>query len=62
MGKVLIIVDDGVDDVEFYYNYFRFQEAGYMVDVVSPIAGDLRGNHGLPLKSNLYPKEVNIEN
>jgi glutaredoxin len=29
LRKVLIMVDDGVEDAEFLYPYYRFQEEGY---------------------------------
>jgi len=62
MGKVLIMVDKGVEDVEFLYPYYRFQEEGYKVDVVASKAGETyRGKHGVPIKSNLSPEEVNVD-
>jgi len=38
MRKVLIMVENGVEDTEFLYPYYRFQEEGYKVDVVAPKA------------------------
>jgi protease I len=60
--KVLIMVDNGVEDVEFLYPYYRFQEEGYIVDVVASKANEIyKGKHGIPMKSNLSPKDVRIE-
>jgi len=62
MRKVLIMVDEGVEDVEFLYPYYRFQEEGYQVDVVASKAKETYlGKHGVPIKSDLSPKEVNID-
>lgn len=61
MLKVLIMVDEGVEDAEFLYPYYRFQEEGYKVDVVASKAKETYfGKHGVPIKPNLSPKEVNI--
>ncbi|MFW6117042.1 MAG: type 1 glutamine amidotransferase domain-containing protein [Thermoproteota archaeon] len=62
MPKVLIMVEDGVEDVEFIYPYYRFQEAGYEVEVVAPDAGETyKGKHGVPFKSDLSPEEVDVD-
>lgn len=56
------MVDNGVEDSEFLYPYYRFQEEGYKVDVVGPKANETYlGKHGVPIKSNLSPTEVNID-
>ncbi len=57
------MLDKGVEDAEFLYPYYRFQEEGYTVDVVASRANETYlGKHGVPLRSNLSPKEVNVEN
>jgi len=62
MRKILIMVDEGVEDAEFLYPYYRFQEEGYEVDVVAPKANETyMGKHGIPIRSNLSPKEVNVD-
>jgi len=62
MRKVLVMVDEGVEDVEFLYPYYRFQEEGYQVDVVASKAKETYlGKHGVPIKSDLSPKEVSID-
>jgi len=63
MRKILIMLDKGVEDSEFLYPYYRFQEEGYTVDVVASRANETYlGKHGVPLKSNLSPREVKVEN
>ena len=57
------MLDKGVEDVEFLYPYYRFQEQGYLVDVVASKANEtFKGKHGIPLTSNLSPDDVNMEN
>jgi protease I len=61
MPKVLIMVENGVEDTEFLYPYYRLQEEGYQVDIVAPKAKETYvGKHGVPIKANLSPEEVNI--
>jgi protease I len=62
MKRILIMVDNGVEDAEFLYPYYRFQEEGYRVDVVASKAGETyAGKHGVPIRSNLSPEEVNVD-
>ena len=61
MKKVLMMVDEGVEDSEFLYPFYRFQEAGYLVDIVASRAGETyTGKHGIPFVSNLAPADVKI--
>ena len=62
MEKVLFFVENGFEDRELMYPYYRFQEAGYEVDVVGPKAkAAYNGEHGLTVKSDLSPAEVRID-
>ena len=62
MRKVLIMVDEGVEDVEFLYPYYRFQEEGYEVDIVGSKAKETYlGKHGVPIKTDLSPEEANVD-
>lgn len=62
MQKVLMMVGEGVEDTEFLYPYYRFQEENYKVDVVGSKAKETYiGKHGVPFRSNLSPEEVNID-
>lgn len=61
MGKVLMMVDEGVEDAEFIYPFYRFQEEGYKVEVVATKARETyMGKHGVPFRSDLSPDEVKI--
>ncbi|MFB6253131.1 MAG: type 1 glutamine amidotransferase domain-containing protein [Halobacteriaceae archaeon] len=44
--KSLIITTDGFEDSEFSYPYYRLQEEGYTVDVVTPEGKTVEGKHG----------------
>ena len=62
MRKILIMLDKGVEDVEFLYPFYRFQEEGYDVNVVASKANETYvGKHGVPMTSNLSPDQVKIE-
>jgi len=62
MRKILIMVDEGVEDAEFIYPYYRFQEEGYKVQIVGSKAKETyTGKHGIPIKSDLSPNEVNVD-
>ena len=62
MEKVLLFVENGFEDRELMYPYYRFQEAGYKVDVVGPGAKvTYNGEHGLTMESDLSPKDVSID-
>lgn len=50
-GKsVLVITANNVEDLEFFYPYYRFVEEGYNVDVATPKGGEFKGKmgYGLP--------------
>lgn len=62
MKKVLLFVENGFEDRELMYPYYRFQEAEYKVDVVGPRAKvTYNGEHGLTVESDLSPRDVNID-
>ncbi len=62
MPKVLILTDAAVEDREMAYPYYRFQEAGYTVEVVGPERGKTYiGGRGLPFTTDLAPDDVRID-
>ncbi|MBS7632253.1 type 1 glutamine amidotransferase [Candidatus Bathyarchaeota archaeon] len=62
MPKALILIEEGFEDSEFVYPYYRFQEEGYKVDIVGPKAKQVYiGKHGVPITSDLSPEQVKIE-
>ncbi len=50
---VLILTADKTEDLEFFYPYYRFIEAGYRVDVATPGGGSFKAKHDLGLKETL---------
>ncbi len=62
MEKILIITENGFEDRELMYPYYRFQEAGYHVVVVGPRAKETyNGEYGLKITADLSPAEVNVD-
>lgn len=56
------MTENGFEDRELMYPYYRFQEAGYQVVVVGPKAKETyNGEHGLTITSDLSPADVNID-
>src|SRR4051812_6738061 len=49
---VLIMTADDVQDLEFFYPFYRFIEEGYRTDVVTPKGGAFTGKMGMGLKQS----------
>lgn len=61
MTKVLLFIENGFEDLEAMYPYYRLQEAGYIVDVVGPGKGTVyQGKYGYPLTAGIAPEDVRI--
>ena len=56
--KVLILLEDGYEDLEFYYPYLRLQEEGFEVEVASPKKGQKVGKNGTSFNVKLDVKSV----
>jgi len=52
-AHVAIITADGTEDQEFFYPYYRFLEAGYSVDVLTPKGKDFKGKNGAGLEETM---------
>lgn len=62
MRKVLIMIEEGFEDSEFIYPYYRFQEEGYKVEIVGPKAKETyTGKHGVPMKSDISSEKTNLD-
>lgn len=60
--KILFFAESDFEDMELMYPYYRFQEAGYTVEVVGPKADvTYTGKHGISINSDLSPPDVNID-
>ncbi|MCX7780393.1 MAG: type 1 glutamine amidotransferase [Negativicutes bacterium] len=63
MDRILLFIENGFEDMEAMYPYYRMIEAGFAVDVVGPVKGMMyQGKYGYPLQADLAPDEVQIEN
>jgi len=61
-GQIILFIEDIFRDEELVYPYYRFIEAGYDVRLVGPEAGKAyKGKFGLPLKSDLSPGQVDLD-
>ncbi|MDY6765112.1 MAG: DJ-1/PfpI/YhbO family deglycase/protease, partial [Halobacteria archaeon] len=48
----LIITTDGFEDSEFSYPFYRLQEEGFEVDVVTPEGREVEGKHGYTFEAD----------
>ena len=62
MAKAIILVENGFEDVELFYPYYRLMEAGFEVEVVGPKAGETyTGKKGGSITSTKAPEDVKVE-
>ena len=62
MSKAIILVENGFEDIELFYPYYRLMEAGYNVDIVGPTSDETyKGKKGGSITSTKSPMETNIE-
>jgi len=57
--SILILTANNTQDLEFFYPYYRFIEAGYTVDVATPKGGEFKGKMGMGLKQTKPIKDIN---
>ena len=61
MPKAIVLVENGFEDIELLYPYYRLMEAGYNVDVVGPTSGETyKGKKGGSISSTKAPEEVDV--
>ncbi len=58
---ILMVTADKTEDLEFFYPYYRFIEAGFRVDVATPKGGAFKGKHELGLKNTMKITDVDAE-
>lgn len=58
LQSVLIITDNEMHDLEFFYPYYRFCEEGYHVDVATPKGGEVKGEFGMKLSETKSTADV----
>lgn len=61
MSKAIVLLENGFEDSELIYPYYRLQEAGFDVDLVSE-AGDevYEGKNGVKQRSDIAAEEVDV--
>jgi protease I len=60
LRKVLILVDNGFEDMEAMYPYYRMQEAGLEVVVAAPRRDLYHGKWGYPLRATKTLEECDL--
>lgn len=61
MAKAIVLVENGFEDIELFYPYYRLMEAGYKVDIVGPASGETyKGKKGGSISSTKAPEEVDV--
>jgi protease I len=58
---ILMLTANGTEDLEFFYPYYRFIEAGFKVDVATPEGGAFKGKQGLGLKETRRIDDVDAK-
>ncbi len=58
MRRVLVFLDELVEDVEFLYPYLRFKEEGYDVVAVAPVLREYRGKKGMNFRPDKTVKDI----
>ncbi len=58
MANVLMLIENGFEDAEALYPFYRMQEAGHKVTVAGPKAGTYSSKHGYPLAAEKSADEV----
>jgi protease I len=60
MAKVLFLLEDDFEDLEFFYPYYRILEDGHSVDVASSTIAEKRGKHGYSIRPDRSYAEVDV--
>ncbi len=57
-GRIAVLVEDGYEDLELWYPYYRLMEAGYQPVLVGPDVRTYRSKHGYEAVSSLSAGEA----
>lgn len=61
MKKGIVLIENGFQEVELLYPYYRLQEAGYQVDLIGPKAEETyKGEYGYTLAADKAAEDVDI--
>lgn len=58
MKRAVIIIDNGFEDTEFAYPFYRLQEADFTVDVATKGKVDTKGKHGVGATATVDADEI----
>lgn len=58
MPDIIMLIENGYEDAEALYPFYRVQEAGHKVTVVGPKAGAYHSKHGYPIEAKKAADEV----
>ncbi|PSO59809.1 MAG: peptidase C56 [Cyanobacteria bacterium QS_7_48_42] len=58
MKRAVIVASNGVEDSEFFYPYYRLQEAGFTVDVATKGKVNVKGKHGVPATATVDAEQI----
>ena len=61
MKRILIFLEDLVEDVEFVYPYLRFKEEGFYVVSAAPEIKEYKGKKGMSFKPDVRIKDIEKE-
>jgi protease I len=56
-----MLTADNVQDLEFFYPYYRFTEEGYRVDIATPKGGEFAGKKGMGLPNSKALADIDEE-
>jgi len=59
--KALILIASDVEDIEFFYPYYRLKEEGWEIDVATPDGKKIVGKHGYDFEPDMRISEANAE-
>ncbi len=60
--KILVFVHDKAEDLELWYPVYRLREAGYIVELAAPEAGQsFHGKYGVPYVSDVSWNDINAD-
>ncbi len=57
--RILILSEEGFEDIELLYPYYRMKEEGFEVTVASPNGGKIRGKYGYVFPESVPMREIN---
>lgn len=61
MTKILLLLEELFEDLEFYYPKIRLEEAGYQIVVAAPKKQAYHGKNGMPAEPDITLGEINAD-